>query len=173
MTTPDGGTVVLSKPTADEGPWEEHERRAAISLRVGDHEELLPPEAFDDDGPEAGDAERLVGEHAKDPDARNSVTVLVRMRSSCAGYAERPDPHELYDAVRADDPTARQKTLLRMWVTETEWFELIQAWAEGVYTLRQLVGALHRSGISESRHSRTLNRWAARLESAEWTQARR
>ena len=45
-----------------------------------------------------------------------------------------------------------------MWSNETEWFELIDARAERVYTLRQLVGVLHKAGIARSRDSRTLKR---------------
>ena len=161
---PDGRSFRLTKPDPDSGPWRPHEREMAPSLGGVDDEVLLPAEAFDDDTATDEDRERLLGPDHSGAVAADSETVRLRMCSSCAGWPERPQPAELYAAIRAENPAARERAILRMWVTETDWTELIRAWAERVYTLRELVAALHRAGIARSRHSRTLNRWAARRD---------
>lgn len=122
---------------------------------------LLPPEAFSDEGPVRGDFARL--RPRIDPRERRerSATVRARISGSCAGWRERPTSREFYAAVRAAEPDDRQKGLLAMWATETHWRELMQAWAEEAYTLRELVAALHRAGLARCRCAGVLNRWAA------------
>ena len=90
-----------------------------------------------------------------------SATVRARISGSCAGGRQRPTSREFYGAVRAAEPDDRQKGLLAMWATEAHWRELMQAWAEEVYTLRELVTALHRAGLARCRCARILNQWAA------------
>ena len=160
---PNGEPVRLRKPTPEPGPWRPHERRAEHK----EHEVLLPPESFDNETATEEDLRRLLENPDPTANGANSQTVRTRLASSCAGWHRRPQPSELYAAIHAEGPpTDRQKCLLKTWVTETEWLELIQAWAERVYTLRELVFALHRAGITRSRHSRTLNRWANRVPEA-------
>ena len=159
---PDGQSFRLTKPEPDPGPWRRHEREMAPSLGGVEDELLLPAEAFDDETATDEDRERLLGPEQSGRSGADSETVRLRMCSSCAGWPERPEPAELFAAIRAENPTARERAILRMWVTETDWTELIRAWAERVYTLRELAAALHRAGVARSRHSRTLNRWAAR-----------
>lgn len=154
------------EPRPEPGPWRRHERESARSLDNREHDRLMAAEAFDDESATDADLERLVRNAAPAATGPHSRAVASRMASSCAGYRERPTASELYDAIRAERHTSRQRTLLRMWANEPEWHELIAAWAERVYTLRQLVAALHRAGIAQSRHSRTLNRWAARRDPA-------
>ncbi len=162
IAAPDGRTFRLARPRPAAGPWRPHERAAARTLGWQEHERLLPPEAFDDEAAEDEDFHRLLDKPDPALTGPDSRTVGLRLRSSCAGWARRPEPAELYAAIRSGRPTERERSLLRMWANEPEWLELIQAWAERVYTLRELVAALHRAGITRSRHSRTLNRWAAR-----------
>ena len=162
-----GNRLTLREPTPQPGPWRRHERESARTLDDWTHDRLMPAEAFDDESATDADLHRLVHEPEPAATGPHSRAVASRMASSGAGCAEPPTGPELYDAIRADRPTDRQKSLLRLWANETEWFELIEAWAERAYTLRQLVGALHRAGITRSRHSRTLNRWAARRDVAE------
>ena len=162
-----GAGLILCEPKPQPGPWRRHERESARTLDNWEHDRLMPAEAFDDESATDADLYRLV--HDPEPAATGprSRTVASRMASSGAGCAQPPTARELYDAIRAERPTSRQKSLLGLWANEAEWFELIDAWAERAYTLRQLVGALHRAGITRSRHSRTLNRWAARRDVAE------
>lgn len=162
IAAPDGRTFRLSRPRPAAGPWRPHERAAARTLGPQEHEHLMPLEAFDDEAAGDEDLHRLLDEPDPALTGPDSRTVRLRLRSSCAGWARRPEPAELYAAIRSSRPTERERSLLRMWANEPEWLELIQAWAERVYTLRELAAALHRAGITRSRHSRTLNRWAAR-----------
>lgn len=161
-----GQTFEPREPQPDPGPWRRHERESARSLDNWGHDRLMPAGAFDDENATDADLHRLVRNADPAATGPHSRTVASRMASSCAGYREPPTASELYDAIRAERHTSRQRTLLRMWANEPEWHELIAAWAERVYTLRQLVAALHRAGIVRSRHSRTLNRWAARRDLA-------
>ena len=159
---PDDLDVRFTKPRPDPGPWRDCERAMAISLNGGrEYEMLMPPHAFDDE--KAGPQDLYDQVDQPDPRATGpaSRTVRLRMSGSCAGWARRPEPAELYAAIRSAEPTSRERSILRMWVTETEWYELVRAWAEQVYTLRQLVTALHRAGVTRFRHSRLINQWAA------------
>ena len=83
--------------------------------------------------------------------------------SSCAGWKERPTAGEFYEAVRADEPTDRQKTIIRMWGAEATLEDLVEAWAQHAYTFRQLVRALHRVGFTCGWRIRTINRWARKF----------
>ena len=159
---PDGQELRLTKPRPRPGPWRRHERETARTLGHQEHDILMAPDAFDDETATGEDLHRLLDKPDPGATGPDSRTVRLRMCSSCAGWAQRPKPAELYAAIRSDSPTNREKSLLRMWANEAGWLELIQAWAERVYTLRELAAALHRAGITRSRHSRTLNRWAAR-----------
>ena len=161
-TDSEGKAFELREPQPEPGPWRRHERESARSLDNWRHDRLMAADAFDDESATDADLDRLVPNADPAATGPRSRAVASRMASSCAGYRERPTASELYDAIRAERHTTRQRTLLRMWASEPEWHELIAAWAERVYTLRQLVAALHRAGIAQSRHSRTLNRWAAR-----------
>ena len=122
---------------------------------------LLPPEAFSDEGPTQDDFARLRPGIEPREKRERSTTVRARISGSCAGWRRRPTCREFYAAVRAAKPDDRQKGLLAMWATEAHWRELMQAWAEEVYTLRELVTALHRAGLARCRCARILNRWAA------------
>lgn len=149
------------RPERPAGPWREHEREMAMSLNLCEEEvEVLPPEAFDDDEPTPEERKRLL-DGRETPDPRNSTNVFFLMASCCSGWKRRPKPRELYDAIRTEKPTNRDRSLIRFWTTEPTPFDLITAWAEGVYTLRQLVGAMHRTGNATTCRARFLNRLAA------------
>lgn len=128
---------------------------------------LRSPELFADTEPTAEERRRLSRARGPEETRRNSITVELRLARSCAGWRERPKSRELYDAIRADRPDERQRTILHVFAQEADWHELISAWAEGAYTLRQLVAALHRSGHARCRAARALNRWAMVPEAAE------
>ena len=159
---PNGQELRLTRPRPRPGPWRRHERESARTLDHLEHDVLMAPDAFDDEAATDEDLHRLLAKPDPRATGPNSETVRLRMCSSCAGWAQRPTPAELYAAIRSENPTSREKSMLRMWANEPEWLELIQAWAERVYTLRDLVTALHRAGVTRSRHSRTLNRWGTR-----------
>ena len=89
-----------------------------------------------------------------------SRSVMLRLATSCAGWTVRPTATEFYEAVRAAEPTGRQRAILGTFAQEAEWWELIAAWAERAYTIRQLVTALHRSGHAKCYAARWINGWA-------------
>ena len=121
---------------------------------------LRKPEAFPDAEPTAHETQRLSRARGPEETGRNSITVELRLARSCAGWGDRPKSGEFYDAIRAEKPDGRQRTILHVFSQEAEWYELISAWAEGAYTLRQLAAALHRAGHAQCRAARALNRWA-------------
>ena len=84
----------------------------------------------------------------------------MRLGLSCAGWKNRPTSQEFYEAVRTQTQTQRQRLILETWATEARWFELIHAWAEDAYTLRELATALHRAGLARCKAARVLNGWA-------------
>ncbi|MCY4076069.1 MAG: hypothetical protein OXH04_11640 [Acidobacteria bacterium] len=93
--------------------------------------------------------------------------IAARFTSSCAGWRQPPTSQEFYAAVRADPPSARERDILEAWITETTSDEIVAAWAEQVFTLRELVSALHRAGVPAGRWTRKLNRWVENPEAAE------
>ena len=68
-----------------------------------------------------------------------------RIISSCAGWPKWPTSEELFEAFHAEQPTTRQHALVGMWVCEATDTELMDAWIQEVYTLRELVEAMHRT----------------------------
>lgn len=123
-------------------------------------ETLRQPEAFPDTEASPDETRRLSRGRGAEETGRNSITVKMRLAGSCAGWPRRPKSSEFYDAVRAEALNSRQRAILYVFAQEAEWYELIGAWAEGAYTLRQLVAALHRAGHSHCRAARRLNGWA-------------
>lgn len=101
-----------------------------------------------------------------------SRTVEVRLRRSCAGWAQPPGSREFYEAVRARAPNARQKAILDAWAREATWTEVLHGWTEHAYTLYELVAALHRAGLSRCLCAATLNKWASRPATEECTSTR-
>lgn len=126
--------------------------------------DLLAPEAFPDAPPT--ERERLFFRSLpSDVDPRHSPTVWHRLASSCSGWVDPPAPQEFYDAVRTPTPTPRQQDIVRMWASEADTGEVIRAWVEGVYTWRQLAGALHRSDATRNGY---LNVMLNQLADASW-----
>ena len=143
--------------------WDRAEHRRRLTTERRERAcDLLEPEAFSN--AEATDDDQRRFGRSRDPrDSRaQSLAVHIRLARSCAGWGTPPTSEEFYRAVRAEKPDRRQAAILRVWVTEGDWQELIQGWAERAYTLRQLVGSLHRAGLRRCRAARVLNGWAER-----------
>ena len=122
---------------------------------------LKPADAFDDRRPTAALRAECGIERRADELGRRSRTVARRIASSCAGWAKPPAAAEFYDALRAAQPTRRQQSLVAMWAREATDAELLMAWMEEVYTDRELVAAIHRTGAADINPKRNadLNRW--------------
>ena len=121
---------------------------------------LLPPSAFSDRPAAEDEFRRLCAPGT--PRGRHARAVQRRLASGCAGWKRRPTAEEFYDAVRAEQPTERQAGIIRMWGAEATAGELIEAWVQHAYTLRELVAALHRANFSCAPRIRKINRWAAK-----------
>ncbi len=128
-----GGTEAAGQRPANVGTW-------------GAPVTLAPPEAFDDR--EADDAFRQRFHPWHDPEhlGPRSRAVRNRLRASCAGWREKPEPEEFYAAIRAPVPSRRQRRLIACWLQEATREDFLYAWAEGVYTWRLLAEAIHRAG---------------------------
>ena len=144
-------------------------RRRELARRLRDENprrngRLKAATAFDNERATAARRADCGIERQVDELGRNSRAVERRIASSCAGWAHRPSAAEFYDAVRAERPTQRQKSLIAMWVREASEEELFLAWAEEVYSDRMLVEAIHRAGAADANPQRNaaLNRWARR-----------
>ena len=121
---------------------------------------LLPPERFSDT-PAAARQCAIIGAPTNAAETKErSRAVTMRLMLSCAGWKERPTAAEFYEAVRTKQPTARQQAILSTWAAEAELHELLEAWTEHAYTLRELVEALHRAGLARCRAAKALNGWA-------------
>ena len=140
-------------------------RRLAAGTRPG--EPLAPPEAFGDWHLTEDRAQRVHPNQDRRRVRERSGVIAARFTSSCAGWRQPPTAQEFYAAVRAGAPTDRERDILEAWITETTSDEIVAAWAEQAYTLRELVGALHRAGVTEGRWTWKLNRWVENPEATE------
>ena len=144
--------------TLDE--WRMLRRQAKAVHRDEEPDVLAPAEAFSDRRAD----ERIRNEYlpGNDPAAirARSGTVRSRIGSSCSGWVVQPTSAEFYEAVHAEAPTKRQRALIRMWTREAEPAQIALAWAEEVYTLRELVAAVHGAKADHPEVARALNRLA-------------
>ena len=121
---------------------------------------LSPPDAFSDRPASEDDFRRLCAPGT--PRGRHALAVQLRLASGCAGWKRRPTSEEFYDAVRAEQPTERQASIIRMWGAEATTGEIIEAWVQRAYTFRELVAALHRANFVYAPRIHNINRWAAK-----------
>ena len=116
---------------------------------------LVPPEAFSDQPAPASYFDDWTG-HDPARMGPSSMAVARRLASSCAGWPRRPSAAEFYAAVHADRPDALQQQLIAAWAQEAAYLDIIDAWGEHVYTIRELVAAFHKV---EGLHTFTRFRW--------------
>ncbi len=124
--------------------------------------ELLPPKDFHDAAGTPIDRRMLrsrfgVSEEGTGP---NSSAIRSRFMSCTAGWPTPPTSKELYLAVRAENPSPRQKTVIRAWLAEATYQEIIRAWMEEAFSWRDLVAAVHRVGHRHNGLNRYLNQFA-------------
>ena len=136
--------------------WRERElQRRLVEEADGRAETLAPPDAFSDtyapETPEDG-ARR----------GSKSRTVEGLLGGGCCGWRERPDAAELYDAMRADQPTKRQMAVAGALISEADIDDLLMAHLEGAFTWRQLATMIHRLRMETSELSTYLNKRATR-----------
>ena len=111
--------------------------------------ELPRPEAFSDrHAPEH--VRRLLPNYEPKETGRAAPVLRWRVTSSCAGYSRKASGAELYDALHAQQPTPRQEALVAMWTSEASDGEVLRGWAQGAYTFKELVAAMHRCGCTRN-----------------------
>ena len=98
---------------------------------------LGPPEAFSDTRAPVNPGWWFWPRIEPEQMGPNSRTVASRLNQSCCGWPKAPTAPEFYQAVRAQEPTRRQSTLVYAWGLEADDMEVAQAWAEHAYTWRQ------------------------------------
>ena len=160
-TARNGAGVAWKSDSAALGEWarEQQERRRRFDEEAQNCR-LKPPEAFSGElaPPEAlqslcpGLDPALTG--------RGSHAVGWRIARSCCGWRQPPTTEEFYDAFHTDTPDQRQRSIIYMWGTEATFTELLEAWAQGVYTFRELVRALHLADFPWPERIAEINQWA-------------
>ena len=90
----------------------------------------------------------------------NSATVGSRFMSCGAGWPTPPTAKEFYFAVRAEQPGLRQRVVVRAWLREATYQEIMLAWLEEAFSWRILVAAIHRLKYQSNGLNRYLNQFA-------------
>lgn len=146
-------------------------RRSGMEVVFGDPEdrscELLAPEAFPT--PEEVRPDPELRRWSGTPDEEigpDSRAVYWRFFSSCAGWPRPPTPREFYDAIRNENPSRRQRAVLRTWFREATNSEILRGWIEEAYTWPMLVAAIHRTGYRRNALNHYLNGFARRRNRA-------
>ena len=76
------------------------------------------------------------------------------------GWRVRPTSVELYHALRADNPTTRQRSIATVFINETSFEDLVNAHTEGAFTWGQLARAARRQDAVPPRRIRLINAFA-------------
>ena len=121
---------------------------------------LAPTDAFPDEYASADDLAAVRPD--ADPDATGPRSQIIRglLGGACAGWRVRPTSVELYHALRADDPTRRQRSIATVLINEASFEELVNAHTEGAFTWRQLARAARRQGAVPPLRIRQINAFA-------------
>ena len=133
----------------------ERRRRAAATSPT-----LAPIDAFPDQYATVDDL-AAVGLDA-DPNATgpHSQTIRGLLAGACAGWPVRPTSVELYHALRADNPTRRQRSMATVLINEASFEEIVNAHTEGAFTWRQLARTARRQGAVPSLRIHQINAFA-------------
>ena len=118
--------------------------------------QVAPLEAFNDELAEDGLAAIVQPDYAPRT-GRKSTTVETVFASRCCGYANAPTATELYDAMRTEEPTEREREVLCAWVIEGTECDWLLAWTEQAYSWRMLARAVAMSGFPCWERIRNLN----------------
>ena len=120
---------------------------------------LAPLDAFSNELAGDGLAATVQPRHRPER-GRESTTVAIVFASRCCGYVEPPTGPELYDAMRRETPTRRDREVFFAWIveaTEEQWF---LAWTEQAYSWRMLARAIDITSYPCWKRIRKLNMFA-------------
>ena len=121
---------------------------------------LAPTDAFPDEYATADDLAAVRLDADPDANGPHSQTVRGLLGGACAGWRVRPTSVELYDALCADNPTRRQRSIATVLINEASFEELVNAHTEGAFTWRQLARAARRQGAVPPLRIRQINAFA-------------
>ena len=121
---------------------------------------LAPIDAFPDEYSTADDLAAIRLDADPDATGPHSRTIRGLLGGACAGWPVRPTSVELYDALCADDPTNRQRSIATVLINEASFEELVNAHTEGAFTWRQLARAARRQGTVPPLRIRQINAFA-------------
>ena len=155
MAVPHDQVLAWIRRETERRRLEEDERRPV---------ELPPPETFSDEYTpvEALLALRPHADPAETGPESRAVRIVIRRR--CCGWRNRPTSREVYDALRADNPTGRQLAVMTVVLNAATFSEMVLAHLEGAFTWRQLARAMHRHRCSPPRRARQIAFFARRSE---------
>ena len=130
----------------------ERRRRAAATPPT-----LAPIDAFPDEYATADDLATVRPDAGPDATGPHSQIIRGLLGGACAGWRVRPTSVELYHALRADNPTRRQRSIATVLINEASFEELVNAHTEGAFTWRQLARAAGRQGAVPPLRIRQIN----------------
>lgn len=76
---------------------------------------------------------------------------------SCCGWPHSPTTEEFYEAMRATEPTPRQRAVADVLITEGSTNVITLAYLQGAFTWRQLATAMHHRGHYSAALARYVN----------------
>lgn len=120
----------------------------------------------DDPPPDTGllPAEQLSDEYTSNEGGvegergRQSSAVGSLLAGACGGWKQPPDSTEFYEAMRAKEPSRRQRTIAAVLITEGTANDVLLAYLQGAFTWRQLARMMHRRGRYSGHLARYVNR---------------
>ena len=87
---------------------------------------------------------------------RESATIDGLINGECCGWPKRPTSEEVYEAMRAEKPTRRQRSMINM-VLRAKFETLFGGWMEAAFTWRQVARAIGRETWLEPTQIRAIN----------------
>ncbi len=108
--------------------------------------ELPPLDRFSDEYSPAETLARLDPKADAEATGAQSRTVRGIICGGCCGWREPPTSEEVYEAMQAEERTARQRAAVTVLTNEATFDELMNAYIERAFTWRQLARALAEQG---------------------------
>ena len=124
------------------------------------HVVLKPPEAFSDEYSPPEQLARLRPDADPERTGPNSQTIRGVICGGCCGWGTPPTSAELYDAMRSNNPTERQRAVATVLIHEADFEDLLNAYIERAFTWRQLARAMHRRKHVPPTRARQVNAFA-------------
>ena len=112
---------------------------------------LLPAEQLSDEY--AADDGTVEGDRGPESSAIRSL-----LAGACAGWEQPPESAEFYNAMRAEQPSRRQRAIAGVLIAEGTPNDVLLAYLQGAFTWRQLARMMHRRRLYSGQLARYVNR---------------